>query len=239
MGRGIVESFLAEGAQVQIGDIDEEAATEAVTTLQAAFGTGRVACSVCDVANERQVESLVADTIARWRAIDILVNNAGLSEFKNFHELTVAEFDRVLNVNLRGAFLCTKYAASHLEAANGCVLNITSTRAMMSEAGSEAYAASKGGLLSLTHALAVSLGPAVRVNAISPGWIEVGDWQKTAKRRKPEHSKADKAQHPVGRVGLPADIGQAAVFLCSDDAGFITGQNLVIDGGMTIKMIYV
>jgi len=108
----------------------------------------------------------------------------------------------------------------------------------MSEADSEAYAASKGGLLAMTHALAVSLGPAVRVNAISPGWIEVRDWQKRSRAETPVHTAEDAAQHPVGRVGKPEDIAQACLYLAAPEAGFITGVNLVIDGGMTIKMIY-
>jgi NAD(P)-dependent dehydrogenase (short-subunit alcohol dehydrogenase family) len=109
----------------------------------------------------------------------------------------------------------------------------------MSEAHTEAYAASKGGLVALTHALAISQGPDVRVNAISPGWIDVSVWQKTKRRKEPQHSAADKAQHPVNRVGKPEDIASMVHYLLSEASGFITGQNFVIDGGMTKKMIYV
>ncbi len=108
----------------------------------------------------------------------------------------------------------------------------------MSEPDSEAYAASKGGIVALTHAMAMSLGPDVRVNAISPGWIEVRDWKKKGQRQEIKHSKEENLQHPAGRVGEPEDIGRAVVFLCSGEAGFITGQNIIIDGGMTRKMIY-
>jgi len=145
----------------------------------------------------------------------------------------------VLAVNLTAVFLTAKYAVPHLRARTGSIVNIASTRALMSEPDGEAYAATKGGLVAMTHALAISLGPAVRVNCISPGWIETSDWQATARRRPPEHSEADRAQHPVGRVGVPDDIAALVLFLASPDAGFITGQNIVADGGMTKKMIYV
>ncbi|MNC50176.1 2-(S)-hydroxypropyl-CoM dehydrogenase [compost metagenome] len=109
----------------------------------------------------------------------------------------------------------------------------------MSEAGTEAYSASKGGILALTHAMAVSLGGyGIRVNAVIPGWIETRDWQLGARSVTPFHSEQDRLQHPAGRVGTPEDIAAACLYLCGDGAGFVTGQNLVVDGGMTIKMIY-
>jgi NAD(P)-dependent dehydrogenase (short-subunit alcohol dehydrogenase family) len=121
----------------------------------------------------------------------------------------------------------------------GAIINIASTRAFMSEAGTEGYTASKGGIVALTHGMAISLARhRIRVNCISPGWIETSDWQKAAKARTPHHSKADREQHPVGRVGTPEDVAKACRFI-AEDAGFMTGQNLVLDGGMTVKMIYV
>jgi NAD(P)-dependent dehydrogenase (short-subunit alcohol dehydrogenase family) len=174
--------------------------------------------------------------------LDVLINNAGISDpFQgNLDELQLADFDRVLGVNLRGPLLCAKYALPLLrKASHPAILNITSTLAFMSEPDTFAYTASKGGLEALTHALAVSLAQdRIRVNAIAPGWIEVGPWQKKSQRYEPQHTREDKAQHPVGRVGIPDDIAQAALYLCSDRAGFITGQHLIIDGGMTVKMIY-
>ena len=116
---------------------------------------------------------------------------------------------------------------------------LASTRALMSEAGTEAYSASKGGILALTHALSISLGPEIRVNCISPGWIETRDWQKFSKATPSIHSEEDKSQHPVGRVGVPEDIARTAAFLIDPVNGFITGENVVVDGGMTKKMIYV
>jgi len=140
--------------------------------------------------------------------------------------------------SLHGAFLCSKHALPALREHGGAILNIASTRAGQSEADSEAYAAAKGGLVAFTHALAISEGPAVRVNCISPGWITTDAWQAPARRRTPKLSRRDHAQHPVGRVGQPEDIGALAVFLLSDLSGFITGQDHVVDGGMTRKMIY-
>ena len=115
-------------------------------------------------------------------------------------------------------------------------MNISSTRAVMSEPDTFAYAAAKGGLDALTHSLAVSLGPRIRANAIRPGWIETGPWQKEGKRSHPEHRPKDREQHPVGRIGRPEDIAEAVAYLHA--AGFVTGQHLNIDGGMTAKMIY-
>jgi NAD(P)-dependent dehydrogenase (short-subunit alcohol dehydrogenase family) len=123
----------------------------------------------------------------------------------------------------------TKHAAPHLRRARGAVVNIASTRALQSEPDTEAYAAAKGGVVALTHAMAMSLGPAVRVNCISPGWIDTG---------KHRISRADHGQHPAGRVGRVEDIAELVAFLLSEKSGFTTGANFVVDGGMTRKMIY-
>src|SRR5690606_1123816 len=135
-------------------------------------------------------------------------------------------------------FLCSKHAIPALRRSHGAIVNIASTRALQSEPHSEAYAASKGGLVALTHAMAISLGPAIRVNCISPGWIAVADWRKASKRVLLELRPEDHAQHPVGRVGRPEDVAELVTYLISPRAGFVTGQNFVLDGGMTRKMIY-
>ena len=240
IGKAIVQAFSHHEANVIIAEKDEEAGKEVVDWLVSKGGRPEGLHFVrCDVSREEDVQQMVEEAIRKYGRIDYLVNNAGLSRFKPFLEMSVAEWDTILNTNLRGAFLCAHYAAPHLkETHKGAIINIASTRALMSEPDSEAYAASKGGLLSLTHALAMSLGPDVRVNAISPGWIEVRDWKKKAERQEVKHSREEDLQHPAGRVGEPEDIGRAVVFLCSGEAGFITGQNIVIDGGMSRKMIY-
>jgi len=145
----------------------------------------------------------------------------------------------VVAVNLTGPFLCTKYAADELKKTKGAIVNICSTRALQSEPNTEAYSATKGGLLAMTHALAMSLGPDVRVNAVSPGWIDVSAVKKKSLAQQYSISSEDHAQHPAGRVGKAEDIANMIEFLLRPENDFITGQNFVVDGGMTKKMIYV
>jgi NAD(P)-dependent dehydrogenase (short-subunit alcohol dehydrogenase family) len=183
-----------------------------------------------DVSSEASVRAAVRRTLARLGRLDALVNNAGVASPQNgpVEKLSLRAWNHLIGVNLSGAFLTAKHCAPHLRRARGAIVNIASTRALQSEPDTEAYAASKGGLVALTHALALSLGPQVRVNCVSPGWIA-----KEKLRRK------DHAQHPVGRAGRPEDVAALVHFLLSDESGFVTGQNFVIDGGMTRKMIYV
>lgn len=240
IGLGMAQAFAASGATVMITDADDTAGEEAVARLQ----EQQLAATFipCDVAREEEVKLLMQRVGEQHGHLDVLINNAGISDphLGSLDELEMAAFDRVLAVNLRGPMLCAKYALPLLQQAqHPAVLNISSTRAFMSEPDTFAYSASKGGLEALTHSFAVSLtDPLIRVNAIAPGWIEVGPWQKKEAQYEPQHSVQDKKQHPVGRIGTPADIAEAALYLCSDKAGFITGQCLTIDGGMTVKMIY-
>jgi NAD(P)-dependent dehydrogenase (short-subunit alcohol dehydrogenase family) len=152
--------------------------------------------------------------------------------------LELEQWQRRIDVNLTGAFLMAKHSIPHLRQRRGSIVNIASTRALQSEPNSEAYAATKGGLLALTHALAMSLGPDVRTNSISPGWIDVRAWQANAPSEPQPLSATDHEQHPSGRVGKPEDVAAMVAYLVSPDARFVTGQNFVIDGGMTRKMIY-
>jgi len=237
IGKAVARRLLQEGMAVTIFDSDAEACEETTAELAAA---GNIAATVGDVAQEADVSRAVAEAASRCGRLDVLVANAGISAYFGVPvtDLTLAQWRRVLDVNLTGCFLCAKYAAPHLRRQGGSIVAIASTRAMQSEAHTEAYAASKGGVVALSHALAVSLGPAIRVNCVSPGWIETGDWQKRRHRRTPQHSAQDNAQHPAGRVGRPADIAAMVAFLVSEAAGFVTGQNFIVDGGMTRKMIY-
>ncbi|MGG5810130.1 SDR family oxidoreductase [Falsiroseomonas sp. CW058] len=182
-----------------------------------------------DVAEEAQVRALVAGVAAREGRLDALVSNAGIMARKPLRDLALAEWSSVLATNLTATFLLAREAEAMLRAARGAIVTIASTRARQSERHTESYAASKGGLVALTHALAVSLGPDVRANCVSPGWIDVA-----GEPLRPE----DHAQHPAGRVGRPEDIAALVAWLVGPESGFVTGAEFVSDGGMTRKMIY-
>lgn len=238
IGRAIALRFAAAGYGVSVADPDEEAGEEILRMLrergvQAVFRR-------TDIADPDAAGAWVAYTVEALGCPDLLVNNAGIMVRKPFLDLPLEDFDRVLAVNLRGAFVCSQAVARHMaeRGQGGAIINISSTRAFMSEPDTEGYTASKGALFALTHGMAISLAKhRIRVNCISPGWIETRDWQYSPRAEKPQHSEADREQHPAGRVGTPADIAEACFFL-AESAGFMTGQNMIIDGGMSVKMIY-
>jgi len=235
IGRAAAARLSADGWRVAIADNDADALAEA-----RAAGGEMLALS-CDVSEEASVASAVREVAAAFGRLDALVNNAGITGAVSgpLEALTLAEWNRRIGSNLTGVFLMAKHCAPQLRAARGAIVNVASTRALQSEPNTEAYSASKGGVVALTHARAVSLGPAVRVNCVSPGWIDVRAWRKSARRDAAPLSEQDHAQHPAGRVGKPEDVAGLIAWLLSDEAGFVTGQNYVIDGGMTRKMIYV
>jgi NAD(P)-dependent dehydrogenase (short-subunit alcohol dehydrogenase family) len=216
IGAAIARRLVAEGWRVVAADLvpAEIAGVRAVPA---------------DVSDEGAVRALIADVRATEGRLDGLVSNAGIMVRKRLRDLALGEWSRVLATNLTAAFLLVREAEAMLRAANGAVVTIASTRARMSEADTESYSATKGGLVALTHALSISLGPAVRVNCISPGWIDV-----RGEDLRPE----DHAQHPAGRVGRPEDVAALAAFLLGGESSFITGAEFVVDGGMTRKMIY-
>jgi len=185
-----------------------------------------------DLTNVKEIEATFSDIRSSLGRVDVLINNAGLGVNKNIFDLSVDEWDYVVNTNLRGTFFCSKEAARLMkENGGGTMVNIASTRALMSEPDTFPYSASKGGILALTHSLAVSLGQYhIRVNAISPGWIETKSYEGLR--------TIDHRQHPAGRVGTPDDITRACLYLTDPKNDFVTGTNLVVDGGMTSKMIY-
>ena len=236
IGKAIGRQLLRRGLALVIADNDPEAGRETLAEFQA---LGAVRFIATDVAQEVQVRRMVAAAVQTFGRLDALVNNAAIMAQAAPARLKLADWNRMLAVNLTGPFLCAKHAIPHLGRRRGAIVNIASTRACMSEPNTEAYAAAKGGLVALTHALALSLGPRVRVNCISPGWIETESWRKKSARRLPKLSAADHQQHPAGRVGTPEDIAALVEYLVSDRAGFITGANFTVDGGMTRKMIYV
>jgi NAD(P)-dependent dehydrogenase (short-subunit alcohol dehydrogenase family) len=184
---------------------------------------------VCDVGNEVAVSALLRSVTATEQRLDALICNAGFMIRKPIADLSLAEWSSVLTTNLTSTFLLVRSAEALLRAAKGAVVTIASSRARMSEPDTESYSASKGGLVALTHALAISLGPDIRVNCISPGWILT---------KGPEPTAEEQAFHPAGRVGRVEDIAGLAAFLVGSESGFITGAEFVVDGGVTRKMIY-
>jgi NAD(P)-dependent dehydrogenase (short-subunit alcohol dehydrogenase family) len=192
-----------------------------------------------DVAREQDVARIVSEAVSWAGVLGAVINNAGIADPHTgpVEELSLAQWQRRLDLNLTGPFLVTKHAVPHLRKTRGAIVNMASTRALQSEPDSEAYAATKGGVVALTHALAVSLGPDIRANCISPGWIDTRDWQGCGEKAE-ALSATDHCQHPAGRVGTPDDIAAMVAYLLSPEATFITGQNFVVDGGMTKKMIY-
>lgn len=231
IGKGLAAAYAEKGANVVVADITEEAGQNVVEELHKQNAKGIFVQT--DVRKEEDVIRLMKVAYGTYGRIDIVVNNAGVSRWKSPYELTIEEWDDVINTNLRSVFLCSREAARYMKEneEGGSIVNIASTRAAMSEPNSEAYAATKGGILALTHALAVSLSEnRITVNAVSPGWIETDDYE--------ELRDIDHEQHPSKRVGKPEDIARACLYLSSKDNDFVTGINLVVDGGMTRKMIY-
>jgi len=226
IGRAIARHLLATGWRVGIVDLPGSGLSRVFPPHMR-----NVLAVEGDVREEQTISRTVSSITARFGRLDAVVSNAGIMIRKPVRRLSLAEWHRAIDTNLTAAFLLARATETPLRRARGAMVLIASTRALMSEANTESYAASKGGLVALTHALSISFGPDVRVNCISPGWIATRNYG--ALRRK------DHTQHPVGRVGKPQDIAEIVSWLLdAKRSGFVTGANFVIDGGMTRKMIY-
>lgn len=230
IGRAIVEAFRHADCRVAFCDKDVKKGTATAQATGARFYP-------VDVVDANALSSAVDDVIAKWGDIDIIINNVGVGNFSPLTSTSIEDFDLILATNLRPVFITARQLALHRESlpeknTYGRIINLCSTRFKMSEPGTEGYAASKGGVASLTHALMASLAPLhITVNCISPGWIENYNYDTL--------SVADHEQHPSRRVGRPEDIARMCMFLAMEENNFINGENIIIDGGMTRKMIYV
>lgn len=209
IGKAIADEFRRQGVNVCIIDLAENE-----------YFTG-------DVGKKEDLEAFSKKVIDEYGHVDFLINNA-LPVMRGIDECTYDEFNYALSVGVTGPFYLAKLFSKHF-AKGASIINISSSRDRMSQPQTESYTAAKGGISALTHALAVSFSGRVRVNSISPGWIDTNYT---------EYTGADAVQQPAGRVGNPMDIANMVMFLCSDKAGFITGENICIDGGMTRQMIY-
>ncbi len=228
IGKGVATAFARLGDRVIVCDINIEQGEQFVSDLtehgfEAHF-------EHVDVSDEGQVAHVFQMLETKFQTIDVLINNAGVSEWHDPLTMPIETFDRIISTNLRSVFLCSREAAKRMKN-GGAIISMASTRAQMSEPHTEAYAASKGGIVAITHGLAASLSSLnITVNCISPGWIHTGD--------ESELRQEDHAQHFSNRVGNVDDIARMCVFLANKENNFINGENITIDGGMTKKMMY-
>lgn len=237
IGRGCCEVFAEEGAKIVVADIHDVNGQAVVDAINAAGGQ---ACFVhCDVGIEADIARMTQATLDFFGTIDILINNAGIEMFKNTLDTTTEDWERCIAVDLRGVWLCTKYALpTMLAKGKGTVVHISSVHAIQTQQNIVSYAAAKGGVLAMTRNMALDYAPAVRFNAILPGYIETPLWDRyVAAAADPQKLVADtEALQPMKRMGTPRDIAQGALFLASDEASWITGTSLVIDGGLTARL---
>jgi 3-oxoacyl-[acyl-carrier protein] reductase len=231
IGRAVAEAFAREGASVTILDVDGERAAETARAIES--GGGEALAVMADVCSAEDVARAVAETLARFRRLDVLVNNAGTGVASPVEDLGEAMWDRVLDVNLKGAFLCTRAAVPAMkQQGGGAIVNIASVEAVKGIPGHSAYAASKAGITGLTRALATELAPfGIRVNYLCPGAV----WTRMTEHWFSRQREQVVAGIPLGRIADPVDIAGPVLFLASDDARYITGQGLIVDGGMVIR----
>jgi len=237
IGRGVAQEFVQHGDAVVIADRDTERGTALESAIQNAGGKAKFIA--VDVRSEEQVQTLIQQAVKAFGKIDVLCNNAGIEHYRNANEYTIDEWNAIAETNLRGAFLCTKYAYPHLKKTRGSIVHISSVQAFANERQISAYAASKAGLLGLTRAMSLDFaGDGVRVNAVCPGAIQTGMMEAFLKNQSDPEEAVQKIGRsiPLGRVGQPEDIAQAVYFLSSVAASYITGATLVVDGGLLSRL---
>lgn len=232
IGLGIVRAFAGQGAHVVIADRDEAAAWQVQEELGPVVSFRRT-----DVTSGAEVQSLITHTAENRGRLDILVNNAGYHISKNVELTSEAEWDYLIDTNLKSTFLCCKYAIPHLRQTKGRIINISSMVGLVGQRDAGAYAASKGGQIAMTKNMALDFAAdGIRVNAICPGWVAtplVEDW--FGQQPDPAAARAYiYGVHPLGRISTVEELGKAAVFLASEDSSFVTGTALEVDGGVTL-----
>lgn len=233
IGFYLVNAFIRQGARVAFIDMDRDSGEKVLSDIRSIGGEAMFYHG--DIAEQSVLEAFAKDVLQRYGRVDYLINNACLSRKGILSGCSYDDFNYVLRVGVTAPYFLAKLFRDHFN--NGAaIVNIASTRASMSQMDTESYTAAKGGISSLTHALAVSLAGKVRVNSVSPGWIDVR--ANFDENYSDKHSEEDKKQHPAHRVGNPADIARTVLFLCSEENSFITGENITVDGGMTRHMIY-
>jgi NAD(P)-dependent dehydrogenase (short-subunit alcohol dehydrogenase family) len=238
IGRGMATLFQREGACVFILDCDAESGTQTAQELTAEDSSLPVKFLQANLQEPLEIQQAVETLRKSHEHLDILVNNAGVEIEKSLAKLTQQDWDRVLEVNLRGAFLLTQAVAPWFPESGGAIVNISSIHASHAFPDSIPYACSKAGMVALTRNLALELAPRhIRVNAICPGYIDTRLWEEYLRNSPDPTALAAQttALHPLGRRGMPADVSEAALFLASEASAFITGIDLVVDGGLTVR----
>lgn len=242
IGKGIAEVLHREGCRVIIADWNEELGRHAASEI--AGGGGRAVFLRMDVSRPTDIRSVVDETLERWGAIDVWVNNIGTHYYRRVEAIAVEEWDRVIDTDLRGHFLCMQAVLPHMkDRGGGAIVNIASVQALQSLPGASAYAAAKGGIIAMSRALALEAATSgVRINTVLPGKTRIGRDDERLAKASPgdrERMERDMARNiPLGRIGMPADVGEAVAFLASDRASFITGTTLTVDGGETTHLYW-
>lgn len=233
IGKATAELFSREGARVAVVGRSEEKGNSIVEEINSKGG--QAIFVQCDVSKDEDARKMAEQVIKEFGQIDILYNNAGIAEFGTVHETEEDNWNKVIDINLKGVYLCSRYVIPHMQKQKkGSIINTASIAGIIGYPGAAAYCASKGGVHNLTKAMALDYGPdGIRVNNICPGVIEtpmtVGAYGSE------EEVKKQAADYPIGRVGSPEDIAYAALFLASDESTFVTGTSLIVDGGFTAK----
>ncbi|MGO8733513.1 MAG: SDR family NAD(P)-dependent oxidoreductase [Terriglobia bacterium] len=235
IGKGCAEVLSRHGARIAVVDIDTAAGPQTAKGIEA--NGGHAVFLPADVSKAADVQNMVAQLIGLFGRLDILINNAGYHISKSVEDTSEEEWDYILNTNLRSVFLCSKYAIPYLRKTRGAIVNMASMVGLVGQRNAGAYSATKGGIIAMTKGMALDFAKdGIRVNCICPGWVEtplVEDW--FSQQADPQAAKTYIfARHPLGRIATPEEVGDAAVFLCSEASSFVTGVTLPLDGGVTL-----